>query len=185
MATAFQWLARSVSCGCGSGRPVPGRVRQPSRIGGGLGVVDADEHPAGRPINGDEQVAPGRFFSHLRQILDVDMQIAGRIGLERLVLGPGRFRPQIAQIAHPFAIGLEPMALTGSPAQTPVQSRARDIRVEELAQRAIAGAIGSSPMASASRSSIDTSSVLRKTTATASCAGVNVVCSRCGVWLRS
>ena len=37
----------------------------------------------------------------------------------------------------------------------------------------------------AGRSSIDTSSVLRRTTATASCAAVKVVCNRCGVWLRS
>ena len=57
--------------------------------------------------------------------------------------------------------------------------------VSELAQRAIEGAIGSSPMASASRSSIDTKSVFRSTIATASCAGVNLVCSRWGVGLRS
>jgi len=72
-------------------------------------------------------------------------------------------RLQIAQVADPV------------PAQTTVEARARDIRIEELPQRAIEGAIGSSPMASASRSSIDTSKVLRSTTATASCAGVNVV----------
>jgi hypothetical protein len=33
----------------------------------------------------------------------------------------------------------------------------------------------------ASKSSSDTSSVLRRATATASCVGVNVVCNRCGV----
>ncbi len=148
-------------------------MRQASRIGGGLGFVDADEHPAGRPINRHKQVAAGRFVSHLRQILDVHVQIAGLIGLERLVLRSGAFRLQIAQIANPM------------PPQTPVKPRARDLRVEKLPQRAIEGAIGSSPMASASRSSIDTNSVLRRTTATASCAGLSVVCSRCGVWLRS
>ena len=143
-------------------------------VGGGLGVVDADEHPAGRPVNRHKQVAPGRFVGHLRQILDVDMQIAGRVGLECLVLGPGRFYLQIAQIAHPFAIGLEPRALNGSPALAAVEAGARHLRVQEFPERAIAGAIGSSPMASASRSSMDTSSVLRRTTATASCAGVSV-----------
>ena len=66
------------------------------------------------------------------------------------------------------------MALNGSPAQTPLKAGARDARVQELPQRAIAGAIGSSPMARASRSSSGTSSVLRSTTATASCAGVRV-----------
>ena len=105
---------------------------QAAGVGGGLGVVDADEDPAGRPINRHEQVAPGRYVSHLRQILDIDMQISGRVSLERLVLGPGRLRLQIAQIAHPFAIGLEPMALNGSPAQAAVQTGARDIRVQKL-----------------------------------------------------
>ena len=37
----------------------------------------------------------------------------------------------------------------------------------------------------AGRSSINTSSVLRRTTATASCAAVKVVCNRCGLWPRS
>ena len=100
----------------------------------------------------------------MRQILDIHMQIAGRVSFERLVLRSGRFRLQIAQIADAM------------PPQTAVQARARDLRVQELAQRAIAGAIGSSPMASASRSSSDTNRVLRSTTATASCAGVSVVC---------
>ena len=94
------------------------------------------------------------------------MQISGLVGLERLMLGLGRCRPQIAQIAHPFAIVFEPMARNGSPAQTPVEAGARHFRVQELPQRAIEGAIGSTPMARASRSSSDTSSVLRRTTAT-------------------
>ena len=104
-------------------------MRQASRIGGGLGFVDADEHPAGRPINRHKQVAAGRFVSHLRQILDVHVQIAGLIGLERLVLRSGAFRLQIAQIANPM------------PPQTPVKPRARDLRVEKLPQRAIEGAL--------------------------------------------
>ena len=110
----------------------------PARIGGGLGFVDADEDPARRPIHRHEQIAPGRFISHLRQILEVDLQVARLTGLERLerlerlVLGPGRFGLQIAQIADPFAIVLEPMALNGSPAQTPVEAGARHLRVEEL-----------------------------------------------------
>ena len=107
-------------------------AQEPAGVGGGFGFTDPDEHPAGRPINGDEQGAPGRFVSHLRQILDIDLQISGRAGPERLVLGPGRFRLQIAQIAHPFAIGLEPMALNGSPAQTAVQPGARHLGVQKL-----------------------------------------------------
>ena len=40
--------------------------RKPAGIRGGLGVVDADEDPAGRPVDGDKQVASGCFISHLR-----------------------------------------------------------------------------------------------------------------------
>jgi hypothetical protein len=55
--------------------------------------------------------AAGRFVSHLRQILDVRVRVrvrvrvqgAGRAGLERLVLRPGVFRLQVAQIADPVA----------------------------------------------------------------------------------
>ena len=65
-------------------------AQEPSRIGGGLGFADAHEDPAGRPVDGHEQVAPrvrrencppDSFLirlttSHLRQILDVHLQIA-------------------------------------------------------------------------------------------------------------
>ena len=70
-------------------------------IGGGLGFKDPDEHPAGRPINRHEQAAARGFISHLRQILDVHMQVAWFVGLECLVLRPGVFRLQIAQITNP------------------------------------------------------------------------------------
>ena len=33
-------------------------VQKPAGIGGGLGFADAHEHPAGRPINGHEPIAP-------------------------------------------------------------------------------------------------------------------------------
>ena len=59
------------------------------------------------------------------------------------------------------------------PPQAAVKAGARDLRVQKLPQRAIEGTIGSSPMASASRSSSDTSNAVRRTTATASCAGVS------------
>ncbi len=156
-------------------------MRQAAIIGGGLRLADPDERPARRPVDGHEQVAPRRFVRHLRQILHVPMQVAGLVGTERLerrkrleclMLGPWRCRQQITQIAKPMA------------AQTPVQTRTRDAWAEKLPERAIEGTIGSSPMASASRASIDTSSVLRRTTATASCADVSVVCRWCGVWLR-
>ena len=89
-------------------------------ISGGLGFEDPDEDPAGCPVNCHEQVAARGFVSHLRQILHIDMQVAGRVGLERLVLWSGVFRQQVAQITHLM------------PPQTPVQPRARNLRVQEL-----------------------------------------------------
>ena len=47
-----------------------------ARVGGGLGIVDADEHPAGRPVDGHKQVTPRRFISHLRQIPHIDGFVA-------------------------------------------------------------------------------------------------------------
>jgi hypothetical protein len=66
------------------------------------------------------------------------------------------------------------MVQNGASAQTAVEPRARDVRIQELPQRAIDGAIGSSPMASARRSSRAIGSALRSATATASCAGVSI-----------
>ena len=71
------------------------------------------------------KLSPGQFlihltFSHLRQILHVHMQVAGLIGLARLVLGAWRFRLQVAQVAHPM------------PSQTPVEAGARHLRVQKL-----------------------------------------------------
>ena len=68
-------------------------MRQPPRIGRGLGLEDADEDPAGGAVDGDKQVAPRvrrensrpdcflirLTISHLRQILHVDVQIAGLV----------------------------------------------------------------------------------------------------------
>ena len=73
---------------------------------------------------------------------------------------PRRLHLQIAQIADPM------------PAQTPVQPRTRDILVEELADH------GEQVVERHQQ-------ILRKATATASCAGAKVVCNRCGLWLRS
>ena len=100
----------------------PFQIAQKSAgIGGSLGFEDPDEHPAGCPINRHEQVAPGRFISHLRQILHIDMKVAGLVGFERLVLRSGVASLQVTQIAHPM------------PPQAAVEARARHIRVQELA----------------------------------------------------
>jgi hypothetical protein len=80
----------------------PFQIAQESAgVGGGLGFEDPDEDPAGCPVNGHEQVVARGFVSHLRQILDVHMQVTGLVGFERLVLRSGVLRLQVAQIADP------------------------------------------------------------------------------------
>jgi len=54
-------------------------TQEPAGIRGSLGFVDADEDPAGCPVDGHEQVAPRGFVSHLRQILDVHMPPLGTL----------------------------------------------------------------------------------------------------------
>jgi len=61
------------------------------------------------------------------------VQEARFVGLERLVRGPQCLRLQVLQPGYAFAIGLEHMATNGSPAQAAVETRARDVRVQELA----------------------------------------------------
>ena len=72
-------------------------------IGRGLGIEDANEHPAPRTVDRDEQVASSVLIAHLRQILHVDMEVPGLIGLERLVFGFGRPGFKITQIAYAMA----------------------------------------------------------------------------------
>jgi hypothetical protein len=64
-------------------------AQEAAGVGSGLGLEDADEDPAGRAVDGHEQVAARGFVSHLRQILHIDMQIAGLAGFERLVRRAG------------------------------------------------------------------------------------------------
>lgn len=47
--------------------------------------LEGDVDPAGRTVYGDEEIAPGRLVGHLRQILDVHVQVAGFVGFEGLV----------------------------------------------------------------------------------------------------
>ncbi len=105
-------------------RAGPFQVTQEApRIGRGLGLEDADEDPTCGSVDGNEQLSPRGFLSHLGQIFDVHVQIAGLICLERLMLRTGIFRLQVVQIAH---------AMT---AQAAVAARARDLRVQELPDR--------------------------------------------------
>ena len=150
-----------------------GRLRiaqKPARIGRRFGSVDADEHPAGGAVVRHEPVAPPGFVLHLRQVFDVDVAIERRVGLDELVGGSGGFVHQIRQVSNLVT------------PQTPIQPRARDLRIEELPERAIAGAIGSSPTASADRTPSDSKRLQRRTTFTASCAGVSGVCRRYRVY---
>jgi len=117
--------------------------------------------PAGRPVDGNEQIPTAAFIGHLGQVFHVDVDVSRFANLEGAVFRPGRLGLQVAQVPHTI------------PPQATIKTRARHIRVQELPQRALC-AIGSSKLASAKRSSSDTSSVWRRTTAMASCVGVSV-----------
>lgn len=95
-------------------------AQETSGVGRGLCLEDTDEDPAGRTVDGDEQVTPRGFMSHLRQILHVDMDVARLVGLEVAVFRPRRLGLKIAQVADAM------------PAQATVQARARDLRIQEL-----------------------------------------------------
>jgi len=90
-------------------------------VGRRLRWINAHEDPTGGAVNGNEQIPAATLVRHLRQVFDVDMQVTGLVGLELLVGGPQRGRLQIAQIAHAM------------PTKASIQPRARDVRVQELA----------------------------------------------------
>jgi len=55
-------------------------------FGAGCGLVglEGDVYPTCGPIDGDEQIASTGLIRHLRQIFDIDVQIARFVGLEGL-----------------------------------------------------------------------------------------------------
>ena len=57
-------------------------TQEAARIGSGLCWIDADKDPACRPVDGDKEIPPPVLIGHLRQVFDVDMQIARLICLE-------------------------------------------------------------------------------------------------------
>lgn len=87
--------------------------------GGALVGADLDVDPAGGPVDGDKQIPPTVLISHLREVLHVDMQVAGVIGLEGL-----RWPPWLRLGGGPG----NPVAL-----EQPVDRRAGGVLVEELA----------------------------------------------------
>ena len=101
-----------------------GPVQRCEKGGGGLGGpvgLDRDEDPARGAVDGDEQVAPTWLIRHLRQVLDVDMQITRLIGLESLVAGRNLPRFEVGQPAHAVS------------SQTAVQPGTGDRFIEKLA----------------------------------------------------
>ncbi len=96
-------------------------AEEPACVGRGLCRVDAHEDPPRRAVDGHEEIASRGFVCHLGQILDVDVQIAGLVGLEGAVCRLRLLRLQRLQVAHPMT------------AQAAVEARARGTRVEELA----------------------------------------------------
>lgn len=77
-----------------------------------LVVLDLHKYPARGAVYGHKQVAPAALVGHLRQVLDVDVQETGLIGLERLVRGRRCLGLERIQIAHTVAAqaAVEPRA---------------------------------------------------------------------------
>ncbi len=84
---------------------------------------DLHVDPAGRPIDGREQVATGLLVWQLGQVLDIDMHEPRLVVLERLDFDLGNLLlgPQCFQIRHPVA------------AQATVEAGAGNLRADELA----------------------------------------------------
>ena len=61
------------------------RLQGAACTGGGLVGLDGHVDPAGRLVDGHEVVAPVGLVRHLRQVVDVPVQVARRVALERLV----------------------------------------------------------------------------------------------------
>ena len=96
-------------------------TQEAARIGGGLCWIDADKDPACRPVDGNKEVTPPVLIGHLRQVFDVDMQIARLICLEGRVCWLGFFWLQFAQVGHSMT------------AHAAIETGPRNMWVQELA----------------------------------------------------
>ena len=88
----------------------------------GLVAVDAEVHPARRPVDGDKQIATLGLIGHLWQVFDVDVQEAGLIVLEGFERGWLAFNHGLKALQVRDAVA----------AQAPVQTRAGDRWIDEL-----------------------------------------------------
>ena len=90
----------------------------------GLVAVDAEVHPARRPVDGDKQIATLGLIGHLWQVFDVDVQEAGLIVLEGFERGWLAFndRQKAFQVSDSMA------------AQAPTQTGPRHVRIDEFAR---------------------------------------------------
>ena len=96
-------------------------TQEAPRIGRCLAVADTNKDPAGRSVDGHEEVTAAALIGHLWQVFHIDMDVAGLVGLERAVFWFDSLGFEIAQVAD---------AMTS---QAPVEARARGVRVQELA----------------------------------------------------
>jgi hypothetical protein len=125
-----------------------------------LVIVDVQENPTAGAVNGDEEIASGRFVRHFGQVLDVDMDEPRRIFLETLLLGSS-------------ILLFRRLGASKLPSSSRCRSRFRPERdTSELMKRRV----------TASRSSRGNSSRQRSSTTINSCAAESVVrkmCARC------
>lgn len=53
-------------------------------LNGAALALDGDEHPARGPVDGHEEVAPGRLIGHLRRVLHIQVHVPRIVGFEGL-----------------------------------------------------------------------------------------------------
>ncbi len=93
-------------------------------LGSGFCAQDFHVNPARGPVDRHEQIAMRRFIRHLRQILDIDMDEA------RLIILKGFLRLIVV-----FWLGSQRLEIRDAlPPQAAIQTRTRDIGIEELAR---------------------------------------------------
>jgi hypothetical protein len=121
------------------------------------------EDPTAGALNGNEEIASGRFVRHSRQVLDVDMDEPRRIFLESLLLGTS-------------ILLFRRLGASKLPSSSRCRSRFRPEReTSELMKR----------RATTSRSSRGNSSRRHNSTTINSCAAESVVCKMCARCERS
>ena len=103
------------------GRSLEEALQERGSVPGRFGGPDLKVHPPGGAVDGDEEVLVHLLVRHLRQMLDVDVDVARLVRLELLGLLPFNLRHQVLQRADAVAL------------EAAVQRRPGELGLDELA----------------------------------------------------